>query len=176
MAARRKQIGNAVIEFTFIGIPLMFVLISVFEMARGMWVYHTLAYAIKEGTRFAIVHGHNCAIDPHDCAVRVSDIAARIKDAGVGLDPAVLKLRFTSVTRAIPEDTLENYLANNAYWPTYAKGVTPADTGGTPGNNLTITGTYVFQSAIAMFWPGAGPGTVFGSFNLPASSTERIQF
>lgn len=59
--------GNAMIEFVLVGIPLIFVLISIFEMARGMWLYHTLAYSVKEGVRYTIVHGQNCATAPNSC-------------------------------------------------------------------------------------------------------------
>ena len=54
--------GSSLIEFTLVGIPLIFVLLSTFEMARGMWLYHTLAYAARQGTRYAIVHGVNCSM------------------------------------------------------------------------------------------------------------------
>ena len=46
---RKSQRGGSLIEFTFVGIPLMFVLISIFEASRGMWTYNLLAHAIKEG-------------------------------------------------------------------------------------------------------------------------------
>ena len=58
-ADRTTLRGNATIEFTLVGIPLVFVLISTIEMARGMWIYHTLAYAVKEGTRYAVARGQN---------------------------------------------------------------------------------------------------------------------
>ena len=59
MGRRANWRGNATIEFTLVGIPLVFVLISTIEMARGMWIYHTLAYAVKEGTRYAVARGQN---------------------------------------------------------------------------------------------------------------------
>ena len=51
--AKGNRKGVAMIEFTFVGIPMIFVLVSSFEMARGMWIYHTMAYAVKEGARYA---------------------------------------------------------------------------------------------------------------------------
>ena len=54
-----KRRGNSMIEFTLVGIPLMFVLISIVELSRGMWIYHTLAHAVKEGTRYTAVRGQN---------------------------------------------------------------------------------------------------------------------
>ena len=164
----RNRRGNALIEFTLVGIPLMFILISVFEMARGMWVYHTLAYALREGTRFAIVHGKNCATDPNTCTVTVGDIANRIKDAGVGLLPEELNVTLTSANSTVPCQPLQACLRSTEIWPT--------EPGSVAGMNITISGAYPFRSALAMFWPGAGPGINFGAFNLPASSREKVQF
>jgi len=95
LSRRRRQKGNSLIEFTMVGIPLMFVIISTFEMSRAMWTYETLAYAVKEGTRYAAVHGENCAVSPNNCAVKVSDIAGVVQAAGIGLDPGLLQVTLT---------------------------------------------------------------------------------
>src|SRR3954452_2851315 len=58
---RTRQSGSAMVEFALIGIPVMFTLLITFELARAMWAYHTVAYAVKEGVRFAVVHGNDCA-------------------------------------------------------------------------------------------------------------------
>ena len=79
--------GQALVEFTFVGIPMIFVLVSVFEISRGMWNYHTLAHAAKSGVRYAIVHGKNCgAPTANSCLKTVAQITQVIRDAGVGLD------------------------------------------------------------------------------------------
>jgi Flp pilus assembly protein TadG len=169
MKGRNRQRGNAVIEFTLVGIPLIFVLISVFEMARGMWIYHTLAYAIKEGTRYAIVHGSNCGISPNACQVTIGQIAQRIADAGVGLIPGDLSVTFSSTTRATTTcPTLSGCFSDSTTWPQYPDNQ--------PGLAIGITGTYPFQSALAMFWPGAGSGVSFGNVAFPATSQETIQY
>ena len=49
----RSAKGSTLLEFTLVGIPVIFVLISTIEMARGMWMYHTLCHAVKEAARFA---------------------------------------------------------------------------------------------------------------------------
>jgi hypothetical protein len=40
MTGRRQRQcgGNALIEFTLVGIPMMFVVISIFQVALGMWL------------------------------------------------------------------------------------------------------------------------------------------
>src|SRR5215467_11012301 len=87
----RNRRGNAILEFTLVGIPLIFVLISVVEVARGMWVYHSLAYAVKEGVRYTIVNGQNSA-NP----ATYQSVCNRVVDAGPGLLANQLSLTFTS--------------------------------------------------------------------------------
>ena len=62
------------LEFVLVGIPLIFVILSIFEIARGMWTYQTLAFAVREGTRYAIMHGKGCA-SPNTCLLYTSDAA-----------------------------------------------------------------------------------------------------
>src|SRR5690348_3325838 len=76
--------GATTIEMTLVGIPLIFVLISVFELSRGMWMYNTAATAAREGLRFASVHGVNCVHVPpgipNACEVTANDIVKVIRD------------------------------------------------------------------------------------------------
>ena len=177
-SGRRR--GSTVIEFTLVGIPVIFLLISVFEMARGMWLYHTLASAVREGTRYAISHGNSCNIYPNSCASRIGDVAARIRSYAVGFPPAqVENVTFVSATRTLSCSTLENCLGyagtGGVYWPAGAPGST-IDLGGNRRVAIEITAQYRFRSAVSMFWPGAGPGQSFGTVVLPASSRELIQY
>jgi Flp pilus assembly protein TadG len=164
---KKPQAGASVLEFTLVGIPIIFFLISTFEIARGMWNYHALAYAVREGTRYASVHGVNCATAPNTCTVTIAQITQRILDAGIGLTSSQLQLTFTH-TGGATACTANSCLANNTAWP-------PAP-GNAVGNYIQIDATLPFQSAICMFWPGAGPGSTFGTFNFPASSRDTIQF
>jgi Flp pilus assembly protein TadG len=165
---KQRQRGSAMIEFTLVGIPMIFVLISVFEISRGMWNYHTLAYAVKEGTRYAIVHGSDCSSDPQNsCGVTVGQVAQRIQYAGIGLDPSQVQLTFTSSGNSITCN-LNACLGNPTVWPE-----APLNT---PGSALTIGASLPFQSALAMFWPGAASGASFPTFNLTAGSSDIIQF
>jgi len=167
-AYREGRKGNAMVEFTLVGIPMIFILISVFEMARGMWVYHTLAYAVKEGTRYAIVHGENCTIDPNDCEITVADVVERVRQAGTGLIPDELNLTLRSVAGDVVCNPITACLGDTSIWP-------PGGGANSVGQQLSIIGTYPFRSALAMFWPGSRP-VAFGVVNFPASSTEEIQF
>lgn len=183
MASRKKQRGNTVIEFTLVGIPVIFMLISIFEISRGMWLYHTLAHSIKEGTRFAIVHGSNCNVYPSNCAVTIRDIAERIRRSAVGFVPDELQeLEFVSASRGTFTCTtlaacLDSGSPGDLYWPAGPPGSAIEDyPDGRQFAWVEIRAKYPFRSAIAMFWPGAGRGQNFGMFWLPASSRDRIQY
>ena len=161
------------IEFTLVGIPMIYLLISVFEISRAMWNYHTMAHAIKEGTRYGTVHGFDCSSDPQNsCQITVGQVGQRIQSAGLGLDPSQLSLTFTSagtpITCKLDDQTPSACVANATPWP-----VAGADA---PGKSVAISGSLPFQSALAMFWPGAGPGVTFPVFNFTAGSSDIIQF
>ena len=51
------QRGQSLVEFALL-LPLMLLIITgLFDVARAVWQENTLAYAAREGTRYAIVHG-----------------------------------------------------------------------------------------------------------------------
>ncbi len=192
---RRKRRGQTLVEFTFVGIPIIFVLISIFEVSRGMWIYHTLAYAAKIGTRYASVHGINCIgntvnttlQNPNNCAVTLGpasapsagaapSIAYAIRQAAVGLDPVKTTLVFNAAgtTTTCNLDGSGGASACPAtIWPPYdSTGISTVDYVGQP---LRIDITTPFNSAIAMLWPGAKV-VKFASGTLGATSQEYVQF
>lgn len=169
---RRQSGGNSLIEFTLVGIPLIFVLISTFEMCAGMWLYHSLMFAAKEGTRYTIVHGVNCSRNGNTYCVTVSNVAAVINSAARGLDPNQMTVTLTPSQGSATTDTLANLMNSSTYsamtWPP-----TGANTVGQP---VTISVIYPFNSGVSMFWPGTKPTDALGRITLPASSTDLIQF
>jgi hypothetical protein len=174
-----RRAGQAIVEFTFVGIPMIFVLISVFEISRGMWNYHTLAYSAKSGVRFAIVHGQNC-LPPqvNTCSKTVADIAQVIQDAGVGLDLNETEVTFSTLDNSggVSGTPIVCSLRGSAggcqsigtVWP-------PNDTSNEKGKLISIKVKTVFRSAIAMLWPGSAPIN-FGATHFAASSSDTIQF
>ena len=164
----RHEHGSTLMEFVLVGIPLMFVLISIFEIARGMWTYQTLGYSVKRGGRYAIVHGSNCALSGNPCNVTIGQIASVMKNAGLGLDGNLFSLTFTPSSGSAVSCALNDCLTNTTVWP--------PSTANTPGSAITISATYPFVSAISMFWPGAGGGMQFAAVNLGATSNDLMQF
>lgn len=163
----RLQRGNSVIEFTLVAIPLILVLISTFEIARAMWSYQTLAYAVKDAARYASTHGNGCTSAVNSCGITVGTVASRIRTAGTGLDAGQLSVTLTDNSGSVSCPTLTSCLSSNTAWPTTL--------GGGQGSNLTVTGTYQFRSALSMFWPGAG-SVRFGTVTFPAAARETVQF
>jgi Flp pilus assembly protein TadG len=178
MAARnqekyRRQSGNTIVEFTLVGIPLIFVLISIFEISRGMWLYETAAHAVREGARYAAVHGNTCTSAPNVCPISTVDIATAIQNAGVGLDPTQFTVTISSGTGVSPPSIVTGKLTD------LLRSSTPPpfslNSGSGPGEDVVIMGSYEFRSALAMFWPGGGH-TSFAVVHLAATSRERIEF
>ena len=174
----KRRRGQSLLEFTLVGIPIMFVLLSIFEISRGMWVYHTLAYSVRTGVRYAIVHGVNCVSNPpsvnNNCAKTITNIAQVIQDAGVGLDTGDSKTLLTFTDGAGIQTTCFLGGATN---PCSGKATTwpPGPGGNSVGQRIQIDIVTPFRSAIALFWPGAHTVS-FGVFNFPASSSDVIQF
>ena len=171
-SCRSERGGSTLMEFTLVGIPMIFVLFSAFEMARAMWTYHSLAYAVKEATRYASVHGASCTTSPNTCGVTIGRIATVLKNAGPALIPGQLTVTFTPSAGSATTGTLATLVTNNTAWP-------PASPSGANaiGQPVKISAKYPFRSAMSMFWPGAGgPQGALGLVYLPASSTDLIQF
>jgi Flp pilus assembly protein TadG len=155
------------VEFVLAGIPVIFVLISIFELSRGMWTYHTMAYAVREGVRYAAVHGKGCA-SPRTCQVTIGQITSVIKAAGAGLPPSTTVVTLTPASGSASSDIMANQLTSSTVWPPSAANA--------PGQNIKIRVSYPFRTFLAVFWTGAGGLNDSGVFNLGASSSAPIQF
>lgn len=167
-AQGKNRKGSSLLEFTLVAIPLIFVVISLFELTRGMWTYQGLSYAVREGVRYASVHGRGCA-SPNTCQVTVGQITRVIRSAGPGFDTRAITLTFTPASGTAISGTMATLLTNNTVWP-------PAGANA-PGLSVKISMKYSFKTVLAVVWPGSGH--VFNrsqTFTLPASSTEAIQF
>lgn len=163
---RKSRSGQAFVEFTLVGIPMIFVLISLFEIARITWIYNSLSSAATEATRFAIVHGRNCSTAPNACAKTVADIASCFRFRAVGLSAADTTLSFTTPAGTM-SCRLDECGANVDLWP--------PNTSNEVGTQIEVSAVYSTHSPLSMLWPGAGAVRPF-VINLPANSRETIQF
>jgi Flp pilus assembly protein TadG len=60
--AHLDDTGQSLIEFALILPVVLLIITGLFDVARATWQENTLAYAAREGTRYAIVHG-SAALD-----------------------------------------------------------------------------------------------------------------
>ena len=172
-----------------VGIPLIFVLISVFEISRGMWLYHTLAYAVKDGVRYASVHGYNCTTNGNTCGVTMgpvtnkcdgtnTSVAEVIRCAGAGLDPASTTVSFYTLASS---SSAKVQVGSSCSLSTTTNVCSSANLFPPPSCNtprvcrVEIDITTPFNSAIAMFWPGGAPVS-FAQVTLGATSTDVVQY
>jgi len=169
MFDRKRCRGTALIEFCLTGIPLIFIWISVEEVARGLWNYHSLQYAAKTAGAYAAVHGATCAVSPNACTIAISNIGSVFQIAAVGLPPSQVVLTFTTASGATTTCNLggsSNLCSNQtSTWPP------SSNSDNQVGKNIEINAMYTFHSALAMI----GMGT-FGSIYLPGDTQQIIQY
>lgn len=157
---KQRQRGQSLLEFTLVCIPLIFILISIVELARFMWCYHTLAFAVERGARYAVVHGNSSS-------TTVSAVAGIIRNSASGLDPTQMTVALQAASSTRNCAPLRNCEQVASQWPDTSSN--------TAGQSVTVAAVYPFRTAMSMFWPGAG--TVrFGVINMSATATEEIRF
>lgn len=80
MKETRRTRGQALVEFILI-IPIVIFSMTVFlDLGRAVFGYISLSNAVREGTRFAIVH-------PLDTAADIDAVEKAVKDSAAGLHP-----------------------------------------------------------------------------------------
>jgi hypothetical protein len=167
MQKRKSRSGNAALEFVMTGIPLVFMIISIAELSRGMWIYDTLAHAVESTTRDMAVRGKNCSTYVSGCAQTIGSYSTLFSKWAVGLDPAQASVVFQSTSNTVTCSPLNSCFSSSTAWP-------PS---GDNGANLDIwvTASMPFNSAIGMFIFGSTPVS-FGKFTLSAKSHQQILF
>ena len=60
--AKTRQRGQALVEFAFVLVFWVVMVIAIIEMVLFMHTYNVLADSAKEGVRYAIVHGTNNSV------------------------------------------------------------------------------------------------------------------
>jgi len=176
---RKNTRGNALLEFTLVGIVLLFVCISTVQMAVGMWNYHTLQYAAKAAAAYASVHGISCSTKPNSCSVGMSDVVTVFQNAAVGVPMSKVVLTLTTTSGAAATCNPVSSCSSNAAWG--ATWPPSANQDNAVGKDIYIRADYTFNSALAMFIPGKG-SVAFGSsagagaFDFPAYSHQTILF
>jgi len=79
----RDTAGTAALEFGFIAIILISIVMGTMEVGRFMWLEHMVENAAKQGARFATVRGEDSSIAATD-----AQITAYVADRVTGLTQA----------------------------------------------------------------------------------------
>jgi len=82
---KRYQRGSTLMEFALILPAFLLLTVGVVDFGRGIWTYHTLSHAAREGARYAIVRGANSR---HPASS--SEIGEVVQSRTGGLDPQKL--------------------------------------------------------------------------------------
>jgi hypothetical protein len=149
------------------GIPLIFMVISIVEISRGMWIYNTLANAVETTSRDLAVRGKNCSTYVSGCAQTIGGYAQIFNRWAIGLDPAQVNVTFATLNHSVSCVPLNSCYTNSTAWPPSGDDSVNLD--------VWVTATMPFNSAIGMFYFGSAP-VAFGKFNLSAMSHQQILF
>jgi hypothetical protein len=169
MKRHNRQAGSAMVEFTLTGIPLIFIWISIVQMALGMWNYHTLQYSLKKGGSYLSVHGSATGYCSNNLC-RVQDVASVIATYATGMKQSDINLTFTQVTSSVDHTTtgtstsctLAACLSNTTSFPN-----------GAP--EFEIKAEYQFKNALGMVAFGGGP-VKFGNPWFPAYTHQIVLY
>lgn len=83
MTRRHDDRGQSLVEFALVLPVLLLLVTGLFDVARAVWQENTLAYAAREGTRYAIVHGSASASPsgPSDTTA----VQTKVREAAIGV-------------------------------------------------------------------------------------------
>jgi Flp pilus assembly protein TadG len=178
MRHRNGERGSQTLEFTMVGIPLIFILFSIANMCFSMLTLHTLQEAVEQGARYTVTRGSSCQ-SPNSCAVKVQDIAGVIAGAAPGISKSSLQVTLTTASgAATPCNPVSACLAScstgcsasrTSTWPPAASGDSA------PGKDIVITADCALTAPMFMFWPGAG-STKISSTHFYANSRQQLMF
>jgi hypothetical protein len=163
----RAKKGQSLVEFTIVGIPVIFLITSVITVSVDMWQFDNLAYGAQTTARYVAMHGRSCIQDGTTCALTVADVVSYLSSRALALDPGKARVTLTSATSSTVCNPLSTCSSNSAQFPIASDNGVNFD--------VTVTVTYPITNPITMFWPGAS-SVGSQTFNLYAMSRQRIVF
>jgi Flp pilus assembly protein TadG len=168
----RSRRGSTMVEFTLLGIPGLFVCMSVLMTGIDMWQFFTLSYAVTQTARFASVHGATCGQTTpiaNTCLVTRAQVAAYFESQALALSPSSTVLKMTDGSGTITCNPVTSCPSGSSDFP--------ATTNNAVGTNIAVTASYPISNPLFMFWPtGAGTGVHAATYTLSAGSTQEILY
>lgn len=164
---KERRRGSAVLEFTLLGIPVVFLVTSVVSCSIDMWQFYTLSYAVEATARYVVVHGGSCSQNGNSCTITRGAVATFFEGQAPALDTAKVNITITDgsgSTNCNPVTSCTNSVVQF-----------PAAANNSVGSDVTIKATYPLTNPIAMFWPGTS-GMRGANFTVGATTTQRILY
>jgi Flp pilus assembly protein TadG len=148
-ARRHWQEGQAAVEFAFVVVCLVILLVSILEMTMFIYTYAALTNAAKEGVRYAIVHGASSG----------TAISSTVKSLSTPCaTPATGTVLSTVRTYAALSLHNTSSMSINACYP---------DGDNKPGSAVQVGVSYSYQPIFGLRW---------ASVTVSANSVGRIMF
>jgi hypothetical protein len=89
---RDDERAQALVEFALVMPVFLLLVTGIFDVARAVWQENTLAYAAREGTRYAIVHGASgnpivgpCSVCLNPVSNNLANVTSAVTTAAVGV-------------------------------------------------------------------------------------------
>jgi Flp pilus assembly protein TadG len=121
----------------------LMLLLGVFDLSLGLYTYHYISDAAREGSRWAMVRGNmSCSNTPNlsDCDATGDEVAAYVKDIGYpGIDASDY---MTVSTTWLNKNTYDGTTGQT--WSSCGT----TDTCKAPGNQVQVTVTYNFPLSL----------------------------
>ncbi|MGD1072428.1 MAG: hypothetical protein ABSB15_20070 [Bryobacteraceae bacterium] len=163
---RGNRRGDALIEFTLLGIPLVFATISVVEVGIDMWEFHNLAFVAGVTSRYISMHGATCAQNGNSCTITVGTIATFFIAEGKALNSGSAIMALTDGSGTTTCNPVSSCTSSATKFPNASYN--------SVGSNITVKATYTLTNPFFMYW---APETVAAhDFTVAASSQARIVF
>jgi Flp pilus assembly protein TadG len=181
MRDRRREGGNQIVEFTMIGIPLLFILFGVANMSFAMLTLHTIQEACEQGARYVVTHGSTCSSGGNTCGITVGNVASVVAAASAGVNPRQLIVTLTVCAAGVNTcpasggvnqvscSPLSSCLSNSTAWP--------SSSNNTAGSyDVIVSADCTVASPIFMYWPAGGQTVKTPSSTFHAYSRQLLMF
>ena len=145
MKTRKASLGQALVEFALVIPLLIFMFIAFIDLGRAIFFYAELSNAVREGTRYAIVHS-TCADGAESAIINV------VSHYSASLNPADMTVVIT------PSLT-----------PDHSK--TPPSCPVIDDMKVTVSGRYIYRPITPGLQALLGPSNVI---SLEAHSTASV--
>ncbi len=123
---KRDDLGQSLVEFALILPVILILLVGVFDLGRAVMLSETLNTAVREGTRYAIVHGALASPPSGPAPLTSTAVTAVVQQYAIGINSTL------TVTNSYPD--------GNSY----------------RGSRVIVTATTPFTPILSQVFTGGG--------------------